>query len=215
MNMVSGLKVSWKECTGMKEELFLNYRELQSERLLLRKLADQDVSDIFEIYSDPEVMLYFDDRYAFKELSEAEQMIREYNNAFHDKTGMRWGIVLKDSGKLIGTCGFHAISDYHKRIEIGYDLNRNYWGNGFMSETLSLIIDYAYNISDVNRVEAFVETPNKASRSLLEKLGFRLEGILREHEMCRGNLIDIQLLSLLRKEWKAADKKAGLQPCEP
>lgn len=169
----------------MKEELFLNYRELQSERLLLRKLADQDVSDVFEIYSDPEVMLYFDDRYAFKELSEAEQMISGYHDAIHDKTGMRWGIVLKDSGKLIGTCGFHAISDYHKRIEIGYDLNRNYWGNGFMSEALPLIIDYAYNISDVNRVEAFVETPNKASRSLLEKLGFRLEGILREHEMCR------------------------------
>lgn len=84
-----------------------------------------------------------------------------------------------------------------------------------MSEALPLIIDYAYNISDVNRVEAFVETPNKASRSLLEKLGFRMEGILLEHEMCRGNLIDIQLLSLLRKEWKAADKKAGLQPCEP
>ncbi len=91
MNMVSGLKVSWKECTGMKEEMFLNYRELQSERLLLRKLADQDVSDIFEIYSDPEVMLYFDDRYAFKELSEAEQMISGYHNAIHDKTGMHWG----------------------------------------------------------------------------------------------------------------------------
>ena len=178
--------------------------------LLLRKIDDPDVSDIFEIYSDPEVMLYFDDRYAFKELSEAEQMISGYHNAIHDKTGMRWGIVLKDSGKLIGTCGFHAISDYHKRIEIGYDLNRNYWGNGFMSEALPLIIDYAYNISDVNRVEAFVETPNKASRSLLEKLGFRMEGILREHEMCRGNLIDIQLLSLLRKEWEAGVAKTGL-----
>ena len=59
----------------MKEELFLNYMELQSERLLLRKLSGQDVYDVFDIYSDPEVMLYFDDRYAFRELSEAEQMI--------------------------------------------------------------------------------------------------------------------------------------------
>ena len=61
-----------------------------------------------------------------------------------------------------------------------------------------------YNNSGVNRIEAFVETPNKVSRSLLEKLGFRMEGTLREHEMCRGKLIDIQLLSLLRKEWKQA-----------
>ena len=59
----------------MKEELFRNYRELQSERLLLREITARDVSDVFEIYSDPEVMLYFDDRFAFQELSEAEQMI--------------------------------------------------------------------------------------------------------------------------------------------
>lgn len=189
----------------MKEELFLNYMELQSERLLLRKLTDQDVSDVFEIYSDPEVMLYFDDRYAFTEPSEAEQMISGYNQAIRNWNGMRWGIVLKASGKLIGTCGFHAISDYHKRIEIGYDLNRNFWGKGFMSEALSLIIDHVYSHSEVNRIEACVEIPNKASRSLLEKLGFRMEGVLREHEMCRGNLIDIQILSLLRKEWKTAD----------
>ena len=71
-----------------------------------------------------------------------------------------------------------------------------------MSEALSLIIDHAYNNSEVNRIEAFVETPNKASRSLLEKLGFRMEETLREHEMCRGKLIDIQLLGLLRKDWK-------------
>ena len=143
--------------------------------------------------------------------SEAEQMISGYQNEIRDQNGMRWGIVLKESGKLIGTCGFHAISDYHKRIETGYDLNRHYWGKGFMSEALSLIIDHAFTVSDVNRIEAFVETPNTASRALLEKLGFKLEGLLREHEMCRGNLIDIQILSLLRKDRKAADGEKNRQ----
>ena len=195
----------------MKEELFRNYRELQSERLLLREITARDVSDIFEIYSDPEVMLYFDDRFAFQDLSEAEQMISGYQNEIRDQNGMRWGIVLKESGKLIGTCGFHSISDYHKRIETGYDLNRHYWGKGFMSEALSLIIDHAFTVSDVNRIEAFVETPNTASRALLEKLGFKLEGLLREHEMCRENLIDIQILSLLRKDRKAADGEKNRQ----
>ena len=189
---------------NMKEELFSNYRALQSERLLLRKITRQDIPDIFEIYSNREVMLYFDDRYAFESIAEAEQMVSGYDKALHDKTGMRWGIVLKNTGKLVGTCGFHAISDYHKRLEIGYDLNRDYWGKGIMKEALSLIIDHAFEHSEANRIEAFVEPPNTASRVLLEKLGFSLEGTLRELEMCRGNLIDIQLLSLLRKEWKHA-----------
>jgi len=191
----------------MKEELFLNYKVLRSDRLLLREPADQDISDIFEIYSNPEVMLYFDDRYAFKDIAEAEQMISDYHSAIRDKNGMRWAIVLKENEKTVGTCGFHAISDYHKRIEIGYDLNRDYWGKGIMSEALSLIIDYAFGNSDVNRIEAFVEPPNKASLALLGKLGFCMEGTLREHEMCRGNLIDIQVLSLLKKEWKMTDER--------
>jgi ribosomal-protein-alanine N-acetyltransferase len=192
----------------MIKELFLNFKDLQSERLLLRKITGKDIPDIFEIYSNREVMLYFDDRYAFEDIAEAEQMVSDYENAMQDQNGMRWGIILKDDGKLIGTCGFHALSDYHKRIEIGYDLNRDYWGKGIMTEALSLIIDYAFEKSEVNRIEAFVEPPNIASGALLEKLGFSMEGILREHEMCRRRLTDIQLFSLLRKEWKPSVKSS-------
>ncbi len=185
----------------MKEKLFLNYKELESDRLLLRPITVQDAKDLFEIYSNKEVMLYFDDRSAFENMSEAEDMAKGYENGIKTKAEMRWGIILKDTGKLIGTCGFHAISDYDKRLEIGYDLNRKYWGKKIMTEALSLIIQFAFEM-DVNRIEAFVEPPNTGSRVLLEKLGFSLEGTLRQHEMCRGELIDIQILGLLRGDWK-------------
>lgn len=182
--------------------MFLEYRELQTERLLLRKITPQDVEDLYEIYSDPEVMRYFDDRYAFETMAEAEEMVAGYVKGLHEGTEYRWGIVLKETGKLVGTCGFHALSEYHKRVEVGYDLNRDYWGRKIMTEALTQIIDLAFTECGVNRIEAFVEPPNAASRALLEKLGFSLEGTLREHEMCRGELIDIQILGLLKKDWK-------------
>lgn len=184
----------------MTDELFANYRELQTDRLLLREITKQDLQDVFEIYSNKEVMLYFADRFAFEKINEAETMIREYEEALSRKWSMRWGIVLKESGKLIGTCGFHALSEYDKRIEIGYDLNRDFWQKGIMTEALSLIIDHAFQSSDVNRIEAMVEPPNTGSRALLEKLGFQYEGTLRKHEMCRGDFVDIQMLSLLRED---------------
>jgi ribosomal-protein-alanine N-acetyltransferase len=184
----------------MKEELFTNFRELESDRLLLRRITVQDSKDLFEIYSNKEVMLYFDDRNAFEDMEEAEQMAKGFADGIDNRTEIRWGIVLKETGKLIGTCGFHAISDYDKRIEVGYDLNRVYWGKKIMKDALSLIISFAFEVSDVNRIEAFVEPPNIASRMLLERLGFVLEGTLRKHEMCRGRLIDIQILSLLRDD---------------
>ena len=185
----------------MKEELFTGFKELQSDRLLLRQITGQDAEDLFEIYSNKEVMLYFDDRNAFEDMSEAEAMANGYEDGIKNKWEIRWGIVLKETGKLIGTCGFHAISDYDKRVEIGYDLNRDYWGKKIMTEALSLIIKFVFEVSDVNRIEAFVEPPNTGSRALLEKLGFTLEGTLRQHEMCRGELIDIQILGLLRDDW--------------
>lgn len=70
-----------------------------------------------------------------------------------------------------------------------------------MTEALSLIIKFVFEVSDVNRIEAFVEPSNTGSRVLLEKLGFTLEGTLRQHEKCRGELIDIQILGLLRDDW--------------
>lgn len=192
----------------MKEELFTNLKELQSDRLVLRQINSQDAEALFEIYSNKEVMLYFDDRNAFENMSEAGEMAKGYEEGLKNKQEMRWGIVQKETGKLIGTCGFHAISDYDKRVEIGYDLNREYWGQKIMTEALSLIIAFAFEASDVNRIEAFVEPPNTGSRVLLEKLGFTLEGTLRQHEMCRGELIDIQILGLLRGDWKYDNQKS-------
>ena len=72
-------------------------------------------------------------------------------------------------------------------------------GTKIMTEALSLIIKFVFEVSDVNRIEAFVEPPNTASHMLLERLGFVMEGTLRKHEMCRGELIDIEILSLLRE----------------
>ena len=186
----------------MKEELFANFKELESDRLLLRQITSQDAEALFEIYSNKEVMLYFDDRGAFESMSEAEDMAKGYEDGIKNRSEIRWGIVLKETGKLIGTCGFHAISDHDRRVEVGYDLNREYWGQKIMTEALSLIFSFAFEVSDVNRIEAFVEPPNTGSRKLLEKLGFTLEGTLRQHEMCRGELIDIQIFGLLRGDWK-------------
>ena len=79
----------------MKDELFANYKTLESDRLLLRPITLDDTSDLFEIYSNKEVMLYFADREVFKDISEAKKMAKDYVEAIKNKWSMRWGIVLK------------------------------------------------------------------------------------------------------------------------
>ena len=182
----------------MIDELFDNYGEINTERLKLRRITAADVNDIFEIFSDREVMLWYDDRFAFESISEAEEMIKQFNDGIDERRSLRWGIEY--DGRLAGTCGFHCLSEYHRRAEIGYDLNRDYWGRGIMTEALKGIIGYAFDVSELNRIEAYVEPPNTASRKLLERIGFTYEGTLRQHEMCRGEIIDIVILSLLRDD---------------
>ena len=169
---------------------------------MLRQLEERDAEDVFEIFSDGEVMRYYD-LLPFKNLEEARRQTRFFMQALKDRTMIRWGIVLKENGKLVGTCGLFAFSDDDKKAELGYELNRNFQHRGIMSEAVALVLDFAFSSSDINRIEAFIEIPNTASQALAGKLGFVKEGEMRDYELCRGKLIDITLWALLRCDWKS------------
>lgn len=185
----------------MKDELFEKNLFLESEWLILRPIEEIDAEDLFEIFSDADVMQYYD-LLPFKSMEEARRQTRFFMQALTDRTMIRWGIVLKERAKLIGTCGFFAFSDNDRKAELGYELNKKYQHRGIMSEALALILDFAFTGSDINRIEAFIEIPNVASQALAGKLGFVKEGEMRDYELCRGQLIDITLWALLRKDWK-------------
>lgn len=185
----------------MIKDLFDKNLILESERLLLRPIKESDADDIFEIFSDKEVMKYYD-LLPFSSINDAVNQVEIFRKCLSEKTMMRWGIELKENGKLIGTCGFFAFSEENMKAEMGYELNREYWNKGIMSEALKMIIDFIFRETDINRVEAYVEPMNTASLKLLESLGFTKEGLLRQYEVCRGNLIDITIWGLLRNDLK-------------
>lgn len=186
----------------MKDELFGKDLVLESERLILRPLEERDAKDVFEIFSDGELMRYYD-LLPFKSMEKAERQTRFFMQALKDRTMIRWGIVLRENAKLVGTCGLFAFSDDDKKAELGYELNRNFQRRGIMSEALALVLDFAFSSSDINRIEAFIEPPNTASQALAGRLGFVKEGEMRDYELCRGKLIDITLWALLRRDWKS------------
>lgn len=183
----------------MITDIFEKNMILESERLLLRPLEESDVSDLYEIFSDKLVMKYYD-LLPFENISEAQKQIAIFRKCLSEKNMLRWGIILKENKKLMGTCGFFAFSEKHQKAEIGYELHRDYWHCGIMTEALEMILNFIFTSSEINRVEAFVEIPNTASQKLLEKIGFTKEGVLRQYEKCRGNLIDIIIYGYLRSD---------------
>ncbi len=120
---------------------------------------------------------------------------------FSSNDHMRWGIALKDQPEiLIGTCGFHVYDQNNNTAEIGYDLSSKHHRKGYMSEALKEIIKYGFERLRLHKISAAVYVGNTASNKLLEKLGFQLEGVIRDKHYFRGEYFDHNLYSLLETE---------------
>lgn len=173
---------------------------LQTPRLLLSELDKEHVEALHKIWTDPKVLEYLvlD---PFTEPEQSRDMIDLLRGLFPASQGIRWALIRKTSGEVLGTCGLHKWDKEHHRAEIGYELTSRAWRQGLMSEALEAALEYAFTSMECNRVEALVTVGNKASRGILEKTGFTLEGTLRQYERARGKFQDQWIFSLLRKEW--------------
>jgi ribosomal-protein-alanine N-acetyltransferase len=175
---------------------------LDTERLYLREITYQDAVAIFKLFSDPRVAQYLDGL-LLKDLHEAQDLIEELRvDGFEKNSSIRWGIILKDRNELIGTCGYHKwIKENAWRAEIGYDLIPEHWNKGLMTEALGEMVRFGFEVMGLNRIESPIEPEHLASIRVVEKLGFRLEGVLREHIHYGDRFHDDALYALLAKEW--------------
>ncbi len=183
----------------MVDEVFSVFPEINTERLNLREIKQEDRESIYKILSDFEVIKY-DTFELFTNIKQAEDMINWFNEAFKQKQAIFWGISLKNSPEIIGFCKCE-IEIPKVRADFGYDLNSKYWNKGIITEALSAIMNFTFNELDVNRIEATVSTENIASIKVLKKLGFTQEGILRERSYWRGSYHDMIMLSILKNEY--------------
>ncbi len=174
---------------------------LQTQRCILRPIAAADTETMYRIWSDVEVTEYMV-MDPFQSVDQAVAMISLLNNLPASDEGMRWAIEERHSCRAIGTCGFHKASFEHRKAEIGYEIDRAFWGQGLIQEALKALLSHCYRTLNLNRIEALVTKGNHRSAGLLTSLGFRPEGILRDYEWARGRFQDQIIFSFLKREWE-------------
>lgn len=174
---------------------------LRAPRLTLRPLGPDDVPDLFEIFSDPEVARYWSSP-PFTEMAEAEALLADVEESFRERTLFQWGIERKMDGKVVGTVTLWQLDLGNRRGEIGFALGRGAWGQGLMSEALGVFFGFCFGVLGLHRLEADVEPANGRSLRVLERLGFRREGFLRERWFTYGEWQDSVILGLLVGEWE-------------
>ena len=183
--------------------IFADLPELETERLLLRKVRPEDARAVFAYASDPEVTRYVLWE-THRSVEDSERFLRLAEDGYARGDFGGWGVVLKEDGAFVGTCGLDAgYAPEHARAELGYVLSREYWGKGLMPEAVRAVICFGFERAELNRVEARCIVENTASARVMEKAGMTCEGTLREREFIKGSYRDIKLYSILRREFIA------------
>lgn len=119
---------------------------------------------------------------------------------FAENNGFNTGIIYL--GKLVGSIGLHQIDWHNRHTSIGYFLAKNAEGRGIMTRVVRALLHYAFNKLYLNRVEIRCGEYNMKSRAIPERLGFTIEGKMRDGEKLHGNYHDIILYSMLAQDWR-------------
>lgn len=115
------------------------------------------------------------------------------------QTGLALGIFL--SGVLIGGIGMHDWDHNLQKAEIGYWLDKDHQGLGIMQNCAAAFIDYLFTRLRLNKIEIRFHPANDRSAAVAKRLGFTVEGILRDAQNRNGLLQDVVVTGLLRREW--------------
>lgn len=176
--------------------------KVETDRLVLRQRTIDDVPDMFDYVSLENVaypaglppIATLEDEYDYFEN-------RYYQNLEKANLPSGYGITVKGSDRVIGSCDFnHRHED--DVFEIGYMLHPDFWGRGYMTEAVSALIEIGFTLLNLHKVEIRCYGSNKQSQRVAEKLGFTLEARIRDHKDTQGNRCDDLAYGLLKSEWE-------------
>lgn len=173
---------------------------LLTPRLALRQLQLRDADDVFHYAHDPEVTRHTTweaHRTVADSIAFIEQTIAAYQRGENAELAME----LKQSKKVIGTCGMVSISAENCRGELAFAMAKEHWSSGLMGEALTAMFTFGYGPLQLNRIWARVDPDNMNAMRLLKRAGWQFEGTLRQDVKVRGQFRDVKLYSLLKKEF--------------
>lgn len=176
-----------------------DFPPIATDRLLIVPIAEALIDDLAAVNGDPAVTEYLP--YAtWTSREDGLGWLRRMQVLEGSGTARQLPLTLKDSGRAIGTLLLFKYDEGSRRIEIGYALARAYWAKGLMHEALAAARRFAFDELGCRRLEAEVNPSNAASCNLLVRLGFKLEGRLRERWSAKGRTYDTNLYGLLASD---------------
>lgn len=179
---------------------------LRTARLRLRPFTDDDAEALWALHTDAHVLRYWDSP-PWRDAARADGFLAACRQMALEGTGARLAVERLSDGVFLGWCAVTRWNPTFRSAALGYCFAEAAWGHGYATEAARAVLSWAFETLDLNRVQAEADTRNAASARVLQKLGFALEGTLREDCVVEGEVSDSWVFGLLRREWQppAAD----------
>ena len=183
------------------EIVFEEFPVLESQNLILKKIEDAHLQDVYVIYNNDKVFEYCGiiPKHNMKTVS---KMIQHFERDYNKQSRIKWGIFQKNESDTL--VGIIEAMDFNRKVNmvtIGYFLAEEYWGKGIASEAVHAIVKFLFEDVHINRIQAEVIPENDISKKVLLKNGFIKEGLLRQATLWSGKgIVDLEIYSILKGE---------------
>jgi len=179
--------------------------QLSTDRLVLRDFVPDDWRAVWAYQRDPLYLRYYEWTEADRTPAAVQEFLQRFITQQQERPRIKFqfAIVLKATGELIGNCGIRQESAGSYEADMGYELAPQHWGQGYATEAARAVLGFGFVELRPHRVWADCVADNAGSIRVLEKLGMRLEGRLREKEYYKGRWWDKLIFAILEHEWRA------------
>jgi len=184
-------------------QFFSKFPEIRLDDIILRDLMLKDKALYYEMMRDEEVVQYLSDEDIPDSIEETEKEIKFWGGLFYRKLSVFWALADSKTDDFMGTIGYNSWNVFNGRAEISYDLMRKYWRKGIMSKALHNAIIFGFKRMQLTRIEARTMPDNIPSQKILEKIGFKKEGMMRNYRIIRGKPVDVLMYSLLPEDYSS------------
>ena len=175
---------------------------LKTQRLILRPLKVGDARAIYEYSNKPG----FGQCLKRKKPFTRRDVIKYVSGILNKEPVVYWVMLLKKNNQLIGDCGLCEWNQQAQRAELSYAVSPDAWNQGYATEAALCVMQFGFENTGVNRIQAICNSANSRSERVMQKCGLKPEGVLRQYIQCDGQPLDMKMYSILKQEWAESQK---------
>lgn len=185
----------------------LGTKVLETQRLILRPFNENDAQAVFDNWaSDDEVTKYL--TWPTHQCVEHSLGYMKYCvQAYRDPTTYQWGIELMDTHELIGNISVVKVIEEISSMDLGWVIGRRWWGQGYMPEAAEKVVGFLFDMVGANRIAAEHDVNNPKSGRVMQKIGMKYEGTLRQYGRNNQGIVDCVVYSILKEEYVYHSKR--------